>query len=200
METLLLLGLGVPPSNHALRRQPYNEESWTEIMKIETVTTQPNFSPPPPLQAMLSGRCRLGLRCHRFGGTAGGCRNPNIRLGIAATASPFPRRHVASVIACQNFSLSSCNSCAFLDRVKLLLPARLSSANGGVNLRLEPSLLEGPPSVTSPVEPWQKLVLLEGAKLQHVIATLALENAGITGYLSGTNFYCNLRLLVVLYS
>ncbi|KAF5728320.1 MLO-like protein 11 [Tripterygium wilfordii] len=30
------------------------------------------------------------------------------------------------------------------------------------------------------------LVLLVGAKLQHIIATLALENAGITGYFAGT--------------
>lgn len=30
-----------------------------------------------------------------------------------------------------------------------------------------------------------QLVLLVGAKLQHVIATLALENAGITGYFAG---------------
>ncbi|XP_022717086.1 MLO-like protein 14 isoform X2 [Durio zibethinus] len=30
-----------------------------------------------------------------------------------------------------------------------------------------------------------QLVILVGAKLQHVIAILALENAGITGYLSG---------------
>lgn len=32
----------------------------------------------------------------------------------------------------------------------------------------------------------RQLVLLVGAKLQHVIATLTLENAGITGYFMGT--------------
>lgn len=32
---------------------------------------------------------------------------------------------------------------------------------------------------------FMQLVLLVGAKLQHVIATLALENAGITGYFAG---------------